>query len=117
MSGINKKVLMTLKEQLQWDDKIILEVIASYLESAPEHLAKIKLYLSQKNIAGMAKEVHPFKSSSRTLGAEILGDICQKLEDLKNSQDLAAAAELFLKIDQEYENVAREYKEMKVISL
>ena len=48
---------------------------------------------------------HALKGASRTVGAQVMGGICQQLEKLGIAQNAVGAGELILRLDCEFDRV------------
>jgi len=81
---IDKKVIDTeiLKE---YTPKLINRLIAMFQEQAPQSIAKLKDYATEKNAEQIGKEAHYLKGSSAALGGIQLAAICKELQ-LKGEQ-------------------------------
>ncbi|HEY9596195.1 MAG TPA: response regulator, partial [Cyanophyceae cyanobacterium] len=93
----SKEVLdMTAFQQLREmvnQDEVVVRVIDSYLEDAPKLLQSMAEAVTQKDSSLFVRMAHTLKSSSATLGAAYLAQLCQELETsaAKNSLEVAAA--------------------------
>ena len=75
--------------QIDGEPDLINELITTFFISASNYIADFEKHALAKNHIEASKVAHAFKSSSRTLGAEHLGELCQELEDqYKNSVSL-----------------------------
>lgn len=100
-------------------DQILEKVIDSYLEDSPKLLQAMQLGITLPNgtsatekIEELQRAAHSLKSSSATLGAIALSQLCKELEaitfELNNHQQtekLAIISSLVSKIESEYEQV------------
>lgn len=104
--------LIALQEE--GDSDILAEVIGSYLESSPPRVDAIDRSLQAGELTAAGKAAHGLKSSSRMLGALVLGDLCQKLEDLGESGGaLDEARDLAARIRHEYGRAVRELEAIR----
>ena len=73
-------------EELQSDGEpdIIIEVIDLFLTTSLERVEAIQKFSEKDDRMSASRQAHALKSSAKTLGALELGDLCQKIEDLKN---------------------------------
>jgi HPt (histidine-containing phosphotransfer) domain-containing protein len=81
------------------DEELYIEVLESYLSTTPGSLDKLR-NVSAETLPTYAIAVHNVKSTSRTIGAENLGNAAFELEKMAKSGDLAgvlAHNEVFLK--------------------
>ena len=69
-------------------------ILTCYLEDAPTYLQAIQQGLISQNAAMVHCAAHTLKSSSASLGAMRVAALCDQLEDLGRSGDVALAAPL-----------------------
>ncbi|WGL59527.1 Hpt domain-containing protein [Pigmentibacter sp. JX0631] len=114
LKHINYQTIEGLK-MLQEDGEpdFLLDLIETLLKTTPQKLVNIENFLSANDLQAAAKESHSIKSSVRALGADILGGKCQSLEDLKATNEVEKAKNIFNEIKKEYENVANELLQIK----
>jgi HPt (histidine-containing phosphotransfer) domain-containing protein len=60
--------------------ELLAVLIHNYLEDAPKLLAQIQAAVQQQDAAILRYAAHTLKSSSATLGAMTLAQLCQELE-------------------------------------
>jgi len=111
---INYQTIEGLK-MLQEDGEpdFLLDLIDTLLNTTPQKLVNIDKFLAGNDLMAASKELHSIKSSVRALGAEILGNKCQSLEDLKTTTNFEEAKKIFEEIKLEYTNVANELNQIK----
>ena len=80
-----------LKEISGDDLEFEREVLGDFLESAPEQMARARRALTAADGRELEQAAHGLKGSSRTLGAELLGNALQELEAAGKSGELGAA--------------------------
>lgn len=114
LKHINYQTIEGLK-MLQEDDEpdFLLDLIETLLKTTPQKITNIEAFLNAKDIQAAAKESHSIKSSVRALGAEVLGGICQSLEDLKTTTEFEKAKTIFIELKKEYEQVTIELLQIK----
>ena len=64
---------------------------------SPQHIEAILIFIEVQDIPNISREAHILKSISKTLGALLLGEIYQKLEnivDMNNNQNLQELSKL-----------------------
>jgi PAS domain S-box-containing protein len=86
-----------LKEMFGDDDVSIREILKEFIEPSSANVAEIMAAYAQRSAKGVASAAHKLKSSSRSVGAHDLADLCQKLEMAGKSDhwaDIDAAAPL-----------------------
>ncbi len=90
---------------------MIADIIDCYLEDSPHHLQQLDEGLKDNNAKLLAHVAHTLKSSSGSLGAKHLSQLCQELENLGKSEILEKTEDLVTQIKTEYEQVALALKE------
>jgi HPt (histidine-containing phosphotransfer) domain-containing protein len=81
------------------------ELIATYLNSAPQLLNTLRAAIAQNDVSATQKVAHTLKGSSASLGAMTLSAHCRELEMLARAGTLAGAAERLRQIESEYARV------------
>ena len=86
------KVLdVSILEGLVGDDVSVIEnLLTKYQESALEASSEMALAVKNEDWSGIANIAHRLKSSSRSVGASTLGEICADLESAGGQQNDAA---------------------------
>ena len=81
-------------EVMDTDDAIatVLELIALYLDDAVVQRDRIQIAIAQKDGDQLRRAAHTLKSSSRSLGAAALGELCETLEEHAIAHRLALAS-------------------------
>jgi CheY-like chemotaxis protein/HPt (histidine-containing phosphotransfer) domain-containing protein len=76
------------------DEEVYVSVLASYAAHAPVYIETVRNFGSDKSIDldTFRIAVHSLKGSSRSVGAEKLGDMAEKLENAARQQDMAYIA-------------------------
>ena len=74
--------------------KLLREMIALYLENAPERLAAAEGGVAAGDAASTENALHSLKSSSAQLGALRLSRLCEEGETIARSGKLAGIAEI-----------------------
>lgn len=103
---LDAKILEDLREIEALD-----EVIDIYLETAPELLQSIEITITDGDTLALRPAAHSLKSISGTLGAFILYELCQKLENMaragidKGTPLPREAVVIFQQVEAEYERV------------
>ncbi len=70
------------------------EILQAYLRSAPAMIAQCQVMVELRNGAGLEHWSHTLKSSCRTIGANDLAEICQRLETTGKMDNLDDATTL-----------------------
>lgn len=97
----------TLPRMMGGDTAMHRRVLDKFLLSAEEMLAAISDAEAVGEPGVIADVAHKFKSASRTVGAMILGDICQQLETTGRTGDMQAIMTLIEKAHEAFQS-ARE---------
>lgn len=103
--SLDPKPLQALRLAIGIDTEVA-DLIACYIQEADELVAQIVDYANPIHLESLSRTAHTLKSSSQTLGALPLAQLCQALEDLiqpggNQAQTLAIVQQL----QQEYEQV------------
>ncbi len=110
----------TLREMIN-NDEVLVSVIDSYLEEAPKQLEAMRnaltpfntLTVAQKEVSALQQAAHTLKSTSATLGATKLFELCDELEAMSrptrsanaHTAFFAGTATMISQLEAEYENV------------
>jgi signal transduction histidine kinase/DNA-binding response OmpR family regulator/HPt (histidine-containing phosphotransfer) domain-containing protein len=104
--ALDTKVLQAFRDAMGASASACLaSLIDIYLEETPHLLQTISLAMSQKQPATLQRAAHTLKSSSASLGAMTLSQLCQELEHLDSSQITLGASEIISKVQSEYNRV------------
>jgi len=96
--------LIALRSIFGDDEKTVVEVLKEFVEPASSNVEGINVAYAEHSAKGIAYAAHKLKSSSRSIGANGLADLCQTLEDagnIKNWDVINQAAPLLPSIIQE----------------
>ncbi|MTJ49801.1 Hpt domain-containing protein [Dolichospermum sp. UHCC 0259] len=110
MSSIDTQVLESLLDMLEGDQEVFAEIINCYLMESPKIIAAIQTSASQGDADNLGKTAHSLKSSSASLGAMNVHQLCLELE-LKGKKgnltesDWAESLELISQLINEYAQV------------
>jgi CheY-like chemotaxis protein len=80
-------------------------IIQSYLESAPRLIETLQTAAARADSGALRYAAHTLKSSSASLGALALAELCGDLETTSNAGNLAYAAEILPTLEAEYRAV------------
>jgi PAS domain S-box-containing protein len=100
------RILEELKEMTGDDTDVLGEVIDSYLEDTPQLLSQISQALESQDAKLLQRSAHTLKSSSASLGALNLSDLCREIEILGKTEKVAEATSLVSQALTMYEKVA-----------
>lgn len=90
----------------------IRKLITIYLSSAPEFQIQIEHAIQATDSDALIKAAHTFKSSASNVGAELLADICRRLEEYGDNNQISSAAELLVEMRDESRRVTAELEEL-----
>ena len=93
MSGVSLD-LEVLKSMFGDDDELTMSILQEFRSSALPYMIELDQALSVQSPEGVKSLAHKLKSSSRTVGAVPLGDICETLEEIALTADWDKITEL-----------------------
>ncbi len=100
--------MATLKNLVGDDDDIVRDLLVDYLASAGQQVSDLYADFSLGNTGLVASIAHKLKSSSRSVGALALGDLCTELENACRAEDKESTAQHMAKIETTWKAVAVE---------
>jgi HPt (histidine-containing phosphotransfer) domain-containing protein len=71
-----------LNDACDGDPELRAELIALYLEQAPQLLAAMSVAIEERNADMLRRSAHTLKSNMSVLGALELADLCDRIEHL-----------------------------------
>lgn len=115
-SVLEAKALQSLRDMLgDAASAVIATVIESYLQDAPKLVEEIQTAIAQADCVLLKQAAHTLKSSSATLGAATLAQLCQDLERVSQTGAIAEGVSKAAQLSAEYEQVRaalqREYQQ------
>lgn len=81
---------------------VLKKLILIYLKSAPAFLSQIENAIQTNDNHLLRRAAHTLKSSTANVGAKTLADICQKLEDFGDNNQVDEAAKLLAQFQHEF---------------
>ncbi|MCI0475631.1 MAG: Hpt domain-containing protein [Anaerolineales bacterium] len=102
---LDRSVFERLRFLRDEEHDYLSELIATYLDSAPQLLDTLHATIARGDVLATQKTAHTLKGSSASLGAATLAAHCRELEMLARAGTLAGAAEWLQKIESEYTRV------------
>jgi CheY-like chemotaxis protein len=93
---LDEKVLLELREIMDGD---YLNLLGTYLRSAPQLLAQVRAAITQADVEAMVLPVHSLKSSSANVGAMQLSERARETERLARAGKLSEAEAAFTAVD------------------
>ena len=92
------------------DNDLLNEAVGLFLaEDYPEQLRLLKDGIDSQDASAVRAAAHSIKGASRSLGGMVLGDICQRLEELGREEKLGDTRALLRLIEIETERFADYY--------
>ena len=81
-------------EALGDDNEMVVELIDAFQTDTRARLERVRAALSAGDATQLRREAHTVKGSSRQIGADALGEVCEQIEHADQSTSLAQFAEL-----------------------
>jgi CheY-like chemotaxis protein len=106
VSSIDAKLLQSFRDMVGEDaDAILVEMIDLYLEDAPKLVSAIASAVERGDAKQLHSCAHTLKSSSLTLGATILSNVCKELEALGRNGHTESGLDKVPQLEAEYAKV------------
>jgi len=102
---IDAKILQSLQDMLRGDRVAFVELIECYLTETPKLVQDMSAAITTQDTQTIWKTAHQLKSSSASVGAIALAQLCKVLEAQGCSSKLENSLELISQLYQEYEQV------------
>ncbi|MBC6432667.1 PAS domain S-box protein [Nostoc sp. HG1] len=102
---IDAKILQSLQDMLRGDRVAFVELIECYLTETPRLVQDMSAAITTQDTQTIWKTAHQLKSSSASVGAIALAQLCKVLEAQGCSSKLENSLELISQLYQEYEQV------------
>ncbi|HEY9604292.1 MAG TPA: response regulator [Allocoleopsis sp.] len=103
---LDAQILQSFREMIGKNaDSILAEMIDCYLEDAPNLIDAIVQAVEQDNAKLLHSSAHTLKSSSITLGATTLSNLCKELETLGRQGNTKGGLDKVLQLEAEYSRV------------
>ncbi len=80
-------------------------LVEGFLDDAPSRLQAMREAIASSDARGVSDGAHALKGSCWALGAQQLGQLCHELEALAHEDDLAQAAVVLARVEEEYGRV------------
>lgn len=110
---IDTKILQALRDMLGGDKAAFTQLINCYFTESPKLIQDINAAIMTQDTQAIWKTAHKLKSSSGSVGAVFLAQLCKLLETKGRSHNLEGCIELGSQLCQEYELVQTAlYKEI-----
>ncbi len=106
LTPIDTNVLQAFRQMVgENDSDIVAEMIDCYLEEAPKLVQAIATAIAQADAIALRAGAHTLKSSSATLGATTLTEICLQLEVISRTGDTEASIDKLPQLEAEFARV------------
>jgi len=103
---IDAQILQSFRNMIcQNADSILTEMIDCYLEDAPNLIDAIAQAVERGDAKQLHSQAHTLKSSSITLGAATLSNLCKELETLGRKGNTKGGLDKVLQLEAEYSRV------------
>ncbi len=102
---IDGKILQSLQNMLAGDEAAFAELLKCYLSETPKLIQNISTAVTNQDTQAIWKTAHNLKSSSASVGATTLAQLCKQLEIQGRSNNIPESVEIYLQIHQEFERV------------
>jgi PAS domain S-box-containing protein len=102
---IDGKILESLRDMLAADEAALAELLECYLSETPKLIQNISIAITEQDAEAIWKTAHNLKSSSASVGATTLAQLCKQLEIQGQSNNIQESGEIYLRIYQEFERV------------
>ncbi|MFN6461704.1 MAG: PAS domain S-box protein [Nostoc sp. DedVER02] len=102
---IDAKILQSLRNMVRGDRVVFAELIGCYLTETPKLVQDISTAIATQDAQTVWKTAHQLKSSSASIGAIALAQVCKLLEAQGRSSELDNSVELLTQLYQEYQQV------------
>lgn len=97
-----------LSEMAEGDTEFILELLDTFVETAADLLEGIQAAAADRDTDKAIYAAHTLKGSSRSIGAEPLGNLCQTLEEAARCGDMDSFALMAQNLPETFKLLRRE---------
>ena len=104
-TSLDASVLAALSDSVGGDDAFVADLVETYLADGAVQLATIDGAVRSSEAEALVRPAHTLKSSSRTVGANRLGELSRQIEMLGRSGSTTGAGELAAKARTEWTDV------------
>ncbi|RQH32868.1 PAS domain-containing hybrid sensor histidine kinase/response regulator [Okeania hirsuta] len=102
---VDLAVLQELKKMAGGNSELLVEVIDCYLEDSPKLLDEMSQAIKQQQAKLLQRSAHSMKSSSASVGANNLPELCKELEYIAREGTTEGADKIFSQLQAEYQRV------------
>jgi HPt (histidine-containing phosphotransfer) domain-containing protein len=78
------------------------ELVESYLQGSPEVLSQLNTSVQTGDREAVARMAHTLKGSSRAIGAEAVGDVCEIIEHRAREEGVQEVTGAVLELERRY---------------
>jgi two-component system, sensor histidine kinase and response regulator len=107
--------LLNRLQELEWetDYEFVIELIDLYINETPKHIQLITSALHAQDYSALTIAAHTLKGSSLNLGAQHMGALCLKLEELGRSKSQISSEINTNEIEREFELIKLRFETFK----
>jgi HPt (histidine-containing phosphotransfer) domain-containing protein len=102
---LDTSVLAALYDSVGGDDAFVADLVETYLSDSEVQLAAIDEAVRSADAEALVRPSHTLKSSSRTVGANRLGELSRQIEMIGRSGSTTGAGELAAEARTEWPDV------------
>jgi HPt (histidine-containing phosphotransfer) domain-containing protein len=102
---LDTSVLAALSDSVGGDDAFVADLVETYLADGAVQLAAIDEAVRSSEAEALVRPAHTLKSSSRTVGANRLGELSRQIEMLGRSGSATGAGELAAEARSEWTDI------------
>lgn len=84
------------------DDEVIKMFFNKFIDSAPDEIKEIKNAIDNNDFLEAKAKAHKLKSSAKAIGANNLGDLCQKIEVESSSNEQKTLYDIYESLHDEF---------------
>lgn len=95
------------------EDELFTELVSLFVDDAARLVAQIEAALSTGDAATLERSAHTLKSSSASLGAARLSEVCFELEKRGRARDLEGAGSLVQETGEAYRRACRALESLR----
>lgn len=95
------------------DKNLLSQMIDLFLEQTPQLIQELKEVLQRGDALNIVKTAHKLKGSSLNLGILSLAGLCKKIEMKGQNKDLSEMSSLIRQVEEDYERVHLELKNLQ----
>jgi two-component system, sensor histidine kinase and response regulator len=115
-NALCKKTLESLKELgSEMGASFFPQLLETFEHDAVAHLAQLRSAIAGGVTSRVHGEAHALKGASLTIGAQVMAQICQQLENLGTAESVEGAPETLARLDREFDRVKNEIEQESVI--